>query len=139
MWLALGLGVAAVAVVAGGGRLTWERGLRGLPYPQRTWEQTLRLAGWARLGPRPEQTPMEYAYDLQERLPDVEGLDYLAAAYGRSRFGRKSADGEENERLRDCLAAAAGQASAAGLVLAIAARGHMRFHICRRSWAGLAW
>jgi hypothetical protein len=43
---------------------------------------------------------MEYAYDLQERLPDVEDLDYLAAAYGRSRFGRKSADGEENERLR---------------------------------------
>jgi hypothetical protein len=30
----------------------------------------------------------------------VEGLDYLAVAYGRSRFGRKSADAEENERLR---------------------------------------
>jgi len=100
VWLALGLGVAAVALVAGGGRLAWERGLGGLPYPQRTWEQALRLAGWARLGPRPEQTPMEYAYDLKARLPDVEDLDYLAAAYGRSRFGRKSADGEENERLR---------------------------------------
>jgi hypothetical protein len=92
--------VAAVALVAGGGRLAWERGLGGLPYPQRTWEQALRLAGWARLGPRPEQTPMEYASDLQARLPDVEDLDYLASAYGRSRFGRKSADGEENERLR---------------------------------------
>ena len=100
VWLALGLGVAAVALVAGGGRLVWVWGLGGLPYPQRTWEQALRLASWARLGPRPEQTPMEYASDLQERLPDVEGLDYLAAAYGRSRFGRKSVDGEENERLR---------------------------------------
>ena len=74
--------------------------MAGLPYPQRIWEQTLRLAGWARLGPRPEQTPMEYARDLQSRLPDVEGLDYLAASYGRSRFGRKSADAEEDERLR---------------------------------------
>jgi transglutaminase-like putative cysteine protease len=101
VWVALGLGVAAVALVAGGGRMAWERGLGGLPYPQRTWEQTLRLAGWARLGPRPEQTPIEYAHDLQERLPDVEGLDYLAAAYGRSRFGRKSADGKEDQRLRD--------------------------------------
>jgi hypothetical protein len=100
VWLALGLGAAAVALVASGGRLVWVWGLGGLPYPQRTWEQALRLAGWARLGPRPEQTPMEYAYDLQERLPDVEGLDLLAAAYGRSRFGRKSAEGEENEQLR---------------------------------------
>jgi len=100
VWLALGLGAAAVALAAGGGLLTWERGLAGLPYPQRTWEQTLRLAGWARLGPRPEQTPMEYAHDLQSRLPDVEGLDYLAASYGRSRFGRKAADAEEKERLR---------------------------------------
>lgn len=100
VWLALGIGVAAVLLTAGAGRFTWERGLAGLPYAQRTWEQTLRLAGWARLGPRPEQTPMEYAHNLQERLPDVEGLDYLAAAYGRSRFGRKAADAEENERLR---------------------------------------
>jgi hypothetical protein len=100
VWLALGAGAAAVALVAGGGRLAWERGLGGLPYPQRTWEQSLRLAGWARLGPRPEQTPTEYVHELQQRLPDVEGLDYLATAYGRSRFGRKSADGDENERLR---------------------------------------
>jgi transglutaminase-like putative cysteine protease len=100
VWVALGLGIAAVALAAAGARLTWERGLADLPYPQRAWEQTLRLAGWARLAPRPEQTPMEYAHDLQARLPDVEGLDYLAAAYGRSRFGRKSAGAEEHERLR---------------------------------------
>jgi len=100
LWLALGLVASAVVLVAGSGRLAWERKLAGLPYPQRTWEQTLRLAGWARLGPRPEQTPAEYARDLQARLPDVEGLDELAAAYGRSRFGRKPAGAEENDRLR---------------------------------------
>jgi hypothetical protein len=43
---------------------------------------------------------VEYARDLQARLPDVEGLDQLAVAYGRSRFGRKLADTEESERLR---------------------------------------
>jgi len=43
---------------------------------------------------------MEYARDLQSRLPDVEGVDYLAASYGRSRFGRKPADAAESERLR---------------------------------------
>jgi transglutaminase-like putative cysteine protease len=100
VWLALGIGAAAVALVTIGGRLTWERSLAGLPYPQRIWEQTLRLAGWARLGPQPEQTPVEYARDLQARAPDVEGVDLLAAAYGRSRFGRKPASAEENERLR---------------------------------------
>ena len=100
VWLALGIGAVAVALVVGGGRLTWERGLAGLPYPQRIWEQTLRLAGWARLGPQPEQTPVEYARDLQARAPEVEGVDYLAAAYGRSRFGRKPANAEENERLQ---------------------------------------
>jgi transglutaminase-like putative cysteine protease len=100
VWLALGVGAAAVALSAGGGLLTWERGLAGLPYPQRTWEQTLRLAAWARMGPRPEQTPLEYARDLQSRLPDAEGLDYLAASYGRSRFGRKPSDASENLRLR---------------------------------------
>jgi hypothetical protein len=100
VWLALGIGAAAVALVTIGGRLTWERSLAGLPYPQRLWEQTLRLAGWARLGPQPEQTPVEYARDLQTRMPEVQGVDYLAAAYGRSRFGRKPATAEENERLR---------------------------------------
>jgi transglutaminase-like putative cysteine protease len=100
VWLALIIGAAAVALASIGGRLTWERGLAGLPYPQRVWEQTLRLAGWARLGPQPEQTPVEYARDLQTRMPEVAGVDYLAAAYGRSRFGRKPANAEENERLR---------------------------------------
>ncbi len=99
LWLALGLAAAAIVLAGAGGRLAWERGVAGLPYPQRVWEQTLRLAGWARLGPRPDQTPAEYARDLQARLPDVEGLGQLAAAYGRSRFGRRPADAQENERL----------------------------------------
>jgi transglutaminase-like putative cysteine protease len=111
LWLAGGLVVAAAAFVVGG-RLAWERGLAGLPYCQRAWEETLRLATWAGLGPQPNQTPREYAGHLGGRVAGLEGLDVLAEAYGRSCFGRKpSADGESDQlrpiwrRLRNRLLA----------------------------------
>lgn len=75
--------------------------MAGLPYPQRVWEQTLRLATWGRLGPQPHQTPREYACDLNERLPDLEGIDTLAEAYNRSRFGQKPPDETQEADLRD--------------------------------------
>jgi hypothetical protein len=99
LWLVMGLAVATVAVVLGG-RLAWERGLGGLPYCQRAWEQTLRLAGWAGLGPQPHQTPREYARHLGKRLANVEGLDVLAEAYGRSCFGRRQPEEGEAAQLR---------------------------------------
>jgi hypothetical protein len=101
LWTLVSL-AAAVLVLGVGAWLAWERSLAGLPYPQRVWEQTLRLTTWARLGPQPHQTPREYARGLEERLPDVEGIDSLAEAYSRSRFGRKPPlDGEEEAHLRD--------------------------------------
>jgi len=99
LWLVGGLAVAAGAIVLGG-RLAWERGLAGLPYCQRVWEQTLRLATWARLGPRPDQTPREYAHHLETRLASLEGLDLLAEAYGRCRFGGKPLPEDEAAQLR---------------------------------------
>jgi hypothetical protein len=99
LWLAAGLAAAAGTVVLGG-RFAWERGLAGLPYCQRAWEQTLRLATWARLGPRPDQTPREYARHLGKRLSGLEGLDLLAEVYGRCRFGRKPLPEGEAAQLR---------------------------------------
>jgi transglutaminase-like putative cysteine protease len=99
LWLVGGLAVAAGAIVLGG-RLAWERGLAGLPYCQRVWEETLRLATWARLGPRPDQTPREYARHLETRLAGLEGLDLLAEVYGRCRFGRKPLPEGEATQLR---------------------------------------
>ena len=111
LWLVGGLTLAAAALVLAG-RLAWERGLAGLPYCQRAWEQTLRLASWASLGPQPNQTPREYAGHLARRLAGLEGVDVLAEAYGRSCFGRKpSAEGESAQlrpiwrRLRNRLLA----------------------------------
>ena len=99
LWLVMGLAVAAGAIVLGS-RLAWERGLAGLPYCQRVWEETLRLATWARLGPRPDQTPREYAHHLAKRLAGLEGLDLLAEVYGRSRFGGKPLPEDEATQLR---------------------------------------
>ena len=99
LWLVVGLAVAAGAIVLGS-RLAWERGLAGLPYCQRVWEETLRLATWARLGPRPDQTPREYAHHLETRLASLEGLDLLAEVYGRSRFGGKPLPEGEAAQLR---------------------------------------
>jgi transglutaminase-like putative cysteine protease len=100
LWALAGL-LAAAIVLGLGARLAWERSLAGLPYPQRLWEQTLRLATWARLGPQPHQTPREYAGELHERLPDLEGMDTLAEAYNRSRFGQKPPDETQGADLRD--------------------------------------
>lgn len=99
VWLVAGLAIAAGALVVGG-RLAWERGLAGLPYCQRVWEQTVRLATWARLGPQLDQTPREYARHLAGRVADLEGLDLLAEAYGRSRFGGKPPPDDEAAQLR---------------------------------------
>jgi hypothetical protein len=99
LWPIAGLAVAAAAVVLGGW-LSWKRGLAGLPYCQRTWGQTLRLATWARLGPRPHQTPREYARHLAERLGGLEGLDLLAESYGRCRFGGKQPEEGDTAQLR---------------------------------------
>jgi transglutaminase-like putative cysteine protease len=99
LWLVGGLTVAAGAIVLGG-RLAWERGLAGLSYSQRVWEETLRLATWARLGPRPDHTPREYARHLAKRLAGLEGLDLLAEVYGRRRFGRKPPPEDEAAQLR---------------------------------------
>jgi hypothetical protein len=64
------------------------------------WEETLRLATWARLGPRPDHTPREYARHLAKRLAGLEGLDLLAEVYGRRRFGRKPPPEDEAAQLR---------------------------------------
>jgi transglutaminase-like putative cysteine protease len=99
LWLVVGLAATAAAVVLGG-RLAWERGLAGLPYCQRVWEQTLRLATWAGLGPLLHQTPREYARHLTKRLSGLEGLDLLADVYGRCRFSPKPPSEGEAVQLR---------------------------------------
>ena len=48
------------------------------------------LASLVKLGPRPQQTPLEYTAGLAERFPRrAESLDTIAQAYVENRFGRR--------------------------------------------------
>ncbi|MFQ5880165.1 MAG: DUF4129 domain-containing transglutaminase family protein, partial [Dehalococcoidia bacterium] len=100
LWIALAA-LAAIALAAAGARFAWEHSVAGLPYPQQIWEKTVRLASWARVRPRPNQTPREYVDDVAQLAPDLEDLDLLADTYGRSRFGKQPLAREEQQRLKE--------------------------------------
>ena len=91
-----------VVVTAIGGitfQLVWQRGLGGLPYPVQIWEKTLRLAGWARIRPLPQDTARDVSARLRHELSEVEDLDYLGETFLRARYGRKELPPEDKERL----------------------------------------
>jgi len=94
----LGLGALAAASAAGV-RLAWQRGLAGLDCASQTWEKTVRLASWAKIGPRPQETPREFARSLGRELSDAPDLDFLAETYVRARFGRWPPAETERARL----------------------------------------
>lgn len=98
LWAVLAV-AGVLAASAGSAALGWRRSVAGLPYPQQLWEKTVRLAGWAGLGPAPGQTPSEFARSLDRRLRSVRDIEALAEAYNRSRFGRKETPQPERERL----------------------------------------
>ena len=100
---------ALIAVTAGGARFAWAQGLGGLTTPERLWGQTVRLASWARLRPRPAQTPREYARSLRDEAPEIGDVDQLADAYVRHRYGRKPTDGDERRRLEETWRAVRGR------------------------------
>lgn len=96
-WVASAL--AVIALAAGGGRLYWERSVAGLPLPAKLWEKTRRLAVVAGIGPRPQQTPREFAREVAAEVEGAESIERLARAYERSRFGATDTDGDERQRL----------------------------------------
>lgn len=91
----------ALSVVGGvGARVAWDQATSGLAYPEEVWEKTVRLASWLKLPPGPHETPSEYSRSLSRNLPDAEGIDVVATAYARSRYGRKQLNEAEQQRLR---------------------------------------
>jgi len=96
------LAAAAAALFAAltvGLRRAWNGRTAGLAYPVQVWENTVRLASWAGIGPEPTQTPREYVHDLQNDLPDVPELSFLARSYERTQFGRKPLTEQDRGRL----------------------------------------
>jgi hypothetical protein len=107
-WLPVYVALTFIAILlASGGilRVAWEFGLRGLDYPSRTWEKTLRLSRWLRVRPRPSQTPHEFARDLTRRTqldaePRIVADSYLRARYGRRGVGESGElDPKERKQL----------------------------------------
>lgn len=95
LWVLLGvlLGLGLVVVSGGGGlRYAWVRGIGGLDEPARLWGQTQRLASWARLPVDSAQTPYELARRLRDDMPGADGVELLADAYVRHRYGRWQPD-----------------------------------------------
>ncbi len=72
-------------------RLAWEAPLSRLSEPERLWAKTVRLACWAGLGPRPGETPYEFARRLEKALPGLGDLSVLAQCYCVVRYGRRPA------------------------------------------------
>jgi transglutaminase-like putative cysteine protease len=56
----------------------------------RTYEKLCRLAALVKLGPRPQQTPLEFAAELAVIYPqEAKALDHIAQAYVENRFGHR--------------------------------------------------
>lgn len=94
------LGVLAALALAL--RLLWLSGLSGLSLPAQTYEKMCRLAELARLGPRLEQTPSEYAQRLVVALPAAQGsIQEIARRYATTVYGNFQPSPAEMQRLRD--------------------------------------
>ena len=86
---------AFITLLAGSAFFGWQRSVAGLPYSQQLWEKTVRLASWAGHGPRTGQTPAEFALSLKRSVREAKDVAMLAAAYNRSRFGKREPEEEK--------------------------------------------
>jgi transglutaminase-like putative cysteine protease len=58
--------------------------------PDAAYARMVALAGMVNLGPRPQQTPLEFAAELGAAFPQEAGdVDHIARVYANSRFGGK--------------------------------------------------
>ena len=82
-------------------RFLWLYGLSRLSFAGQTYEKMCRLAYLARLGPRPRQTPSEYAQTLAMALPVARGnIQEISQGYVRSVYGQKEFSPQEVQRLK---------------------------------------
>jgi hypothetical protein len=107
----VGVLVAAVAIVFSG-RFAWNWGLGDLDGRARLWAKTQRLAGWAKVGSKPAETPREWSRRLGKTIDREDDALLLSNAYEESRYGRPDlvriddADASSSYRsLRGALAA----------------------------------
>ena len=55
-----------------------------------TYTKLCRIASMAKISPRPQQTPLEFAAELKAAIPDeAEAIDNIVQAYQENRFGHR--------------------------------------------------
>jgi transglutaminase-like putative cysteine protease len=87
IWSLVGaLVVVTLAVFSG--RLAWNWGLSGVEGNARLWAKAQRVAGWARLGGRPAETPREWSRRVGEAVAMPDAAKQLATAYEETKYGR---------------------------------------------------
>jgi hypothetical protein len=92
--LALVVGIVGVTVA-------WFRGIPGLPLFARGYARIVRLASWCGLAPQRGHTPYEFTRHLAGTVPGAaEPLGVIADAYVAGTYGRRSPDGNLQQRLR---------------------------------------
>jgi transglutaminase-like putative cysteine protease len=69
-------------------RFAWNWGLSGLDGPSKLWARVQRLAGWAKLSPRRDETPREWSRRLGTAIEHEPETTKLAAAFEEARYGR---------------------------------------------------
>ena len=98
------LSVLAI-VLAVVGRVFWERYFRGLSPTAARWAKVYRLASWAGIAPPLYLTPVEAAERLGSTLGEIAAMRGIARAYTRERYGRPTADvqdeDEQTQRIAD--------------------------------------
>ncbi|MGE3075290.1 MAG: transglutaminase family protein [Dehalococcoidia bacterium] len=77
-----------LAAVAFSGRLAWNWGLGGLDGRAKLWAKTHRLAGWAKLGSKPAETPREWSRRIGKSIDREDDAMLLSSAYEESKYGR---------------------------------------------------
>lgn len=69
-------------------RRLWHVNREALAYT--TYTKLCRLASMARLSPRPQQTPLEFAAELEAAFPEeADALDNIVQIYQENRFGHR--------------------------------------------------
>lgn len=86
------LGVFAALAAAVGSGWVWWRDLAGVPAPVAYYARMVWLSSALGFGPRPAQTPGEYARSLSRAIPDAsDEVERIAGEYGRYVFGSRAA------------------------------------------------
>ncbi len=78
----------AMGAIAFSGRLAWNWGLGSLDGRAKLWAKTQRLAGWAKLGSRPAETPREWSRRIGKSVDREDDAMLLSNAYEEARYGR---------------------------------------------------